>query len=235
MTQLLSLQEFLFGSTRLTGQLNQMAEAMATGANDATVFGGRTTIFKPGLKGYRATASGFWAATEDLALENNLVVEDIPISILLTDGTAGTPARSHKAMLAQLTRGPGQVGQLLPLSIEMAAMGGPVRGTVLHNASASGNVTGTAFQLGAVGATQFLYGIIHVFSGTGSFDVLIQSDNAQGFGSPTTRITFTNVPTGTPATYQWATPVAGAITDDWWRISATNPNTRDFAVIAAIQ
>lgn len=233
-TQLVAQQAVLFGGYRFTAQTRAIAEAMETARLDATVLGGTSKLEEPGLLGYGVSGSGFWESTTDKGLQGYKRTRNVPISIGLTDGTAGTPARSVKAMRGQwnLT---GRVGELFGVDFEFAAMDAPASGTILHHASASGNVTGTAFQVGAVGATQFLRGVLHVFSGTGSFDVLIQSDSAEAFTTPTTRITFANVATGTPITYEWATPIAGAITDDWWRISATNPNTRDFAVIMAIE
>jgi hypothetical protein len=42
------------------------------------------------------------------------------------------------------------------------------------------------------------------------------------------------VGTGTPVASEWAT-YAGPQTDTWWRVVATNPNTRNFTVAAGIQ
>jgi hypothetical protein len=233
---LIALQEVLFAGYRFTPQVNEIGEAMTTESLDATTLGNTTRLMEPGLKGYGFSGGGLWASpTPDANVYDNLRTRNVPVSLLLTDGTAGTKARSHKATVAQWQIGPAAVGELLPVKFGFGAMAAPVNGNVLYNASATGNVTGTAFQLGAVSATQFLYGILHVFSGTGSFIGLIQSDNAEGFPSPTTRLTFATVATGTPSASEWAVPIGGAITDDWWRISVTNPNTRDFAIVAAIQ
>jgi hypothetical protein len=51
--------------------------------------------------------------------------------------------------------------------------------------------------------------------------------------SPTTRVTFSQA---TGRTSQWATPVAGAITDDWWDISWTIGGTGgpDFTFVAVV-
>ncbi len=53
---------------------------------------------------------------------------------------------------------------------------------------------------------------------TPTLDVTIESDDGVGMGSPTTRINFAQA---TAIGAQWATPVAGAIADDWWRVAYT--------------
>lgn len=230
-------RQILFGGWDLSAQHTANAEAAMTEELDATAYGDTTVLHEPGLKAFGLSGEGFWNGGDDeidYVLMGQQQARNVPVSFLLTDGSVGSPTRSFKSMIGSYEFGAGH-GELLKLSYDLGVMDVPVRGTVLYNASASGNVNGTAVQLGAVGATQYLYGILHVFSGTGSFIVKIQSDNAEGMGSPTDRITFATVATGTPRTYEWATPVAGSITDDWWRITATNPNTRDWAVIAAIR
>lgn len=227
-------QEILLAGTRFTAQTNAIAEAMSTAELDATVYGNDTVIHAPGLKGYGVSLNGFWNPAEDKVIDDNWRGRNIPFSLLVTNGLAGTPARSFKSMWAKYELG-GKIGELVKASLDMGAMDAPVYGSVLHNASATGNVTGTAFELGAIEATESLYGILHVFSGTGSFVVKIQSASDEAFTSPNDRITFATIATGTPTGSEWAKLGPGAITDTWWRAVATNPNTRDFAVIAAIQ
>jgi hypothetical protein len=65
--------------------------------------------------------------------------------------------------------------------------------------------------------------------------VLVQSDDNASFTSATTRISFT-AETDATAHYQWGS-VAGAITDDYWRITYTVSGTGpsfNFAVAAGI-
>ena len=231
-------QEIFFGSWDLTAQMNAFQEALETEELDASVFKNTTKIFEPGLKGYGISGEGFWAGGDD-AIDDVLFdqqrTSDIPLTIALDDGSVGSPAKSVLGMIASYQLGEAH-GNLLKVSYAVASTDSrPVRGTILHNASASGNVTGTALQLGAVSATQSVYGVLHVFSGSGSFIVKIQSSSDEAFTSPNDRITFATVATGTARTYEWSVLGPGAITDTWWRITATNPNTRDFAVIAAIR
>ena len=99
--------------------------------------------------------------------------------------------------------------------------------------TASGNSPGV--QLGAVGATEKCYAAIHCYgvSGTSTPTITfkLQSDDNSGFTSPTDRITFSDI-TAIGADFQ---SVAGAITDQYWRlnytISGTNPS---FSIHATI-
>lgn len=228
----LTEQQILFGGYRLTAQTKKIAEALRIAEKDASVFGGTTKIMEPGLKGYGFSLEGLWAATEDAGLFGYHRTRNVPITICLTDGTGGTPARSVQAMIAEHDVLEGDHGELARVGLRFGAMALPVRGAVLHNASASGNVTGTAYQLGAP-SSQTVYGVLHVFSGSGNLDVKIQSASDQAFTSPNDRITFTQVGTGTARAYQWGPTTTNG--DAWWRAVATNPSTRDFAVVVAIQ
>lgn len=234
---LVEQQEVLFAGFRFTTQTNQISESMETAELNATVLGNSTTINEPGLKGYGFSGEGFWEGGDtgmDKAIQDRFRTSDVPFSLLLDDGSVGSPCRAMQAMVGGYQIGDGAVGELLPVSFELGAMNAPVRGSVLHNSEATGNVTGTAIEEGAVSSTQTLYAALHVFSGSGQLEVDIQSDDAQGFSSPTTQLSFANVLTGTAQASEWKS-TTGAITDTWWRVSATNPATRDFAVIIAIQ
>jgi hypothetical protein len=62
-----------------------------------------------------------------------------------------------------------------------------------------------------------IYASIHVLSGTGTLDAVVESDNNSGFTTPTTRITFTQA---TGITGEWKT-LEGPVTDDYWRLNYT--------------
>lgn len=232
--QLIAEQHALVGAYRLTTQSNELAEALTTAELDSSVLGDLYELHEPGLKGYGCSLEGFWNPTEDAALFGYHRTRNVPVTFGLTTGAVGTPMRSVLAMIADHSVIEGAKGALAKVSLAFGAMDAPVLGKILHNAQASGNVTGAAVDMGAGPAGgQLVYGVLHVFSGSGNLDVLIQSATDSGFTTPNTRITFTQVPSGTPQAYQWATPVA--VGDRFWRISATNPATRDFAVVVAIQ
>ena len=225
----------------LSGQMNACALEYAADLLDETTFGQTTRINKGGIKSVVANHQGFWDAGGVTAVDPvvfaRVGLEDVPIVIGPEGGAFTARAYLFRAIHAEYAIGAGVVGELLPFSVAMEGTGGQplVRGRLLHNASATGNVTGTAVQLGSITATQFLYATLQVFSGSGSFVVIVQSAAAPDFVGATTRITFATVGAGVAVASEWATPVPGPITDTSWRVFATNPATRNFAVAVGIQ
>lgn len=102
-----------------------------------------------------------------------------------------------------------------------------VRGQSAHASgvprTATGN--GTALELGAVGATQFMYANLHVLgvSGTSTptITVNVQSDDNSGFSSATTRGSFA----AKTAVGGEQIRIAGPFTDTWWRVNWTITGT----------
>lgn len=117
----------------------------------------------------------------------------------------------------------GSVGDLATGSISGSSSTGPVvRGQLLHpsNVSRTSSSSGTGRQLGAVAAGQRVYAALHVISASGTsptLDVKVQSDDNAGFTSPTDRITFTQATGRTSELLS----LAGAVTDDYWRVTYT--------------
>lgn len=233
--QLIAEQEIFFGGYRFTSQANALAESLSIAALDASVLGNDTMIHEPGLKGYGSSLEGFYNPAEDLAAFGYHRTRNVPITFALTDGSVGSPMRTVLAMIADHSIIEGARGELAKLALAFAAMDAPVLGKVLHNAEASGNVTGTAVDVtgAAPQAGQSIYAALHVFSGSGDLDVIVESDDNSGMTSPTTRFTFAQVGTATAQAYEWAAPITTG--ERYWRVSATNPATRDFAVVLAIQ
>jgi len=156
-----------------------------------------------------------------------IVSAGVPMTIA-PEPTIGGPAYSFLSQNVEYVWG-GSVGDLGKFSVKSETVGiRMVRGHILENGAAARIVTanGTAFELGAVGATKYLYGAIHVIAAAtavgDTLAVIIESDDVENFGgTPSTRITFTTVLGNGGVTYQWATPVAGEITDTWWRTAWT--------------
>jgi hypothetical protein len=122
-----------------------------------------------------------------------------------------------------------------------SSTGPVVRGTLLHpsNVSRTSTSTGTGRQLGAVVAGKSMYAALHVISASGTnptLAVILQSDDNAGFTTATSRITFSTATAS--ANRAQLSSVAGAITDDYWRISytigGTSTPTFAFAVTAGI-
>ncbi len=117
----------------------------------------------------------------------------------------------------------GELGQLSPMKLTGVGRDayGLVRGVLLKKqgaVSATGAI-GTGVQVGAVSASQFLYSTFHLL-GTAATTItaVVESAAASNFAGATTRITFGPL---TAVGGSWATRVAGAITDTWWRVRVT--------------
>jgi hypothetical protein len=208
-----------------------------------------TTLASAGWKEVAAGLRSFqWASQGFLEYGPNTVDEQLTLAAIaqthpvtvLPDGQAdGAVAYIANALILGTKIQPGPVGELH--TYDLRAVGrdaGIARGLVLHPRATARTVSGTgvARQLGAVSATQRLWAALHVPAASGttpSLTVRVQSDDNAGFTSPTDRITFT---AAAGRTAQMSS-VAGAITDQWWRVTwtvtGTTPSFR-FSVAAGI-
>lgn len=201
---------------------------------------GWTTV-TPGLKTGTVSLEfmqDFADGSVDQTLWANFGASNV-VRSLVTASADGSAAYTMRGIALQYTPLTGQVGDLAMGSIQSTVSNGPlVRGVLLHpsNVTRSSSSSGTGRQIGAVSSTQTLYAALHVISATGTsptLDVKVQSDDNSGFTSATDRITFTQA---TSVGAQWDS-VAGAVTDDYWRITYTVGGTTPgfaFAVVAGI-
>lgn len=212
-------------------------------ALDKTTFGQTTRVHTGGLYAVDLKGQGFvnygTGEIEDV-LRSIQAVADVPLSVMAEGGDAGERAYFTRILTASTKTLGGTVGDLH--GFEWAAKGSAgqplVPGTVFAAKAARGSSSnsGTALQLGAVGASQRVYAALHVFAASGTtptLDVTVKSDNGVGFGTPITQLTFTQA-TGVTSE---VTSAAGAITDDYWRVDWTVGGTTPsftFAVVVGI-
>lgn len=215
----------------VSGDHREMSLELAADEKDETAFGDSTHIRASGtLKVVTFGASGFWEGGDgniDDTLFDNIGAANKMLTCSADGGSDGETAYSFLSQLGEYVPGT-EVGEVLPFTLSAGTMSNCVQGTILHpKTSRTSSSTGTARNLGAVGATQSLYAGLHVFSASGTLDVTIESDAADDFsGGETTRVTFAQA---TAATSEWATPVSGPITDTWFRINYTiGGGTPDF-------
>lgn len=195
-----------------------------------------------GLKSGSVDISGFMQDVADGSVDATLwpLLGAAGTVKSITIGTAdGSPGYLLKSIPLTYTPIAGAVGELATGSISGSSSTGPVvRGTLLHPSSTArtSSASGTGRQLGAVTATQSIYASLHVIAASGgspTLDVKVQSDDNAGFTTPTDRITFTQA---TGRTSQLSS-LAGAVTDDYWRITYTiggSTPSFEFAVVAGI-
>ncbi|HHH26950.1 MAG TPA: hypothetical protein ENK57_01185 [Polyangiaceae bacterium] len=126
----------------------------------------------------------------------------------------------------------GQIGELAKVELAGTTTGDLVRATLLNSAdttqTSDGN--GSAQQVGAVASDELAVAVFHVLEISGTLTVTVDSDDASGMASPTTRFTF-NAATS-PGAQRLV--LSGPVTDDWWRASWTLTGSAKFAVMIGI-
>lgn len=209
------------GAYDYTGQSNT-AQLNATGANlDKTTFrSGGWNEGAMGLKTVDFQVAGFWPPDASSAGFDQIGSAN-EVHTLASSETEGEPCDMWQGVRynPQLF---GDVGVLAPYSVSSYGDDGlgVVRGALLKEmatVSATG-ATGTAVQLGAVAAGQYLYATFHVFTAATTITAVLESDNASNFPTAATQITFGPY---TTTGGRWGVRVAGPITDDWYRFRIT--------------
>jgi hypothetical protein len=226
----------------LTGYSNKVGLKYSANILDDTVFGADSKSRVAGLKDVQMEGSGFFEANADSdasddAVNAKFAVADTLLTLGPTGGAAGEVGFFFKSLLAEYAPG-AAVGELFAFDINAGGCDLLCRGTFMENGAKTSTANGTARQLGAVTADQKVYAGLHIVAVSGTnptLDLTIESDDAEAFTDPTTKITFSQK---TAIGAEYATPVAGEIDDDWWRaawtIGGTDPSFT-VVVIVAIQ
>lgn len=224
------------GGCNMSADLNQIGISLSAAMLNDTAFGDTYESNSAGLMTTSIDMTGFWNALAgnpdgpDNTAFTNIGSDDKLLSVFADGLTEGTSTDKGYALLTTTsTYTPFsniKVGDLLAFSLKAESRGTPLIRAVPLKDGTSAMVTstanGTKYAVGAVSATQYLYAGLHVLAYQGTsptLDVVIQSDADGGAGGETTRITFTQVAGATGA--QYATRVAGAITDTYWRANWT--------------
>lgn len=215
----------------LTGNSNKVALKYSADILEDTVFGAASKSRLCGLKNVELDMGGFWEAgvgKVDTLANSNLALPNKTITLGPTGAAQGEPVFSFQSVLADYQAG-AQVGELLPFDFKAQGSDqyGLIKGTVLENGTKTSSASGTARLLGAVGATQRPYFILHVLALSGTnpeLTLYLEHDDNASFTSPTI-----TSQTGILAVGGYFSPgIQGAITDTYWRVrwvlSGTNPS-----------
>lgn len=152
-----------------------------------------------------------------------------PYTVCPTDSVVGALAYFTNGLRADYKIGDA-VGEIAPWSGTVKSAWPLVRGQIAHppGLARTATGTGTALQLGAIPAGKRLYAALHVLSAAGttpSITARIESDDAAGFTTPTTRLTFA---AATGPGGQILRGDGTAVTDTYyrvaWTISGTTPS-----------
>jgi len=162
-----------------------------------------------------------------------------PWTVCPQDAVVGNLAYLTNALRCDYKLGDA-VGEVAPWTGTAKSSWPVVRGQIGHppGLARTATGTGTALQLGAIPAGKRLYAALHVLSAAGttpSITVRIESDDAVGFASPTTQLTFA---AATGPGGQILRGDGTAVTDTQyrvaWTISGTTPSFM-FAVSLGIR
>ena len=239
-TQVLRQSKLWIRGYDFSGDMNSMSLEYGAELQDDTVFGDDTRSRKGGLKTVAFSHAGFWNADgtdepDDILFARVGLGSDV-MTVAPETGAAGEAAYILNAITGEYNVG-AAVGEMLGFTVTGESQSNLVRGTIIHNASQTSTGSGSEYEVGAVASGEYLYAALHVLSVSGTdptLTVKVQSD-ATGFASATDRITFTEA---TAVGAQWATPVAGAIADDFWRVNytvgGTDTPTFEFVVTIGI-
>jgi len=227
------IDEFDFNAVLVSAEItidNDLGEVTAFNDTDAT--------FVEGKAGVTASLAGLWSLTSpsfDPQMFTDIVTPQ-QVGIyprgVATDALRGF---EFEGVLTEQPRG-STTDSAISLNLTYEGKNNLVRTYVMDkdtSLSASGNTS--AIQVGAVSATQEIYGVIRAFSvsgGPGTLDIVIASDDVEGFGgTPETQLTFTQLSAvGEEVKFSGA----GAITDDWWRVEYTVAGGGTWSVLVTL-
>ena len=191
------------------------------GLSPCTAFSDGAETFVEGKPKTNITLNGLFQATEDAEMFADLgLTTDNLLAIspgAMADGGIVWVTKAHLTADAI----PSPVGGAVALNCSWGGSDPLGDGTILErDTNITATVTGTAYNLGEVLATQKIVATVHAIAAAGgTLDVTIESDAAEGFGTPTTQInTFTQITTTEGAELK---EKDGAIADTWWRAVCT--------------
>lgn len=228
----------------LTGRTNDVELKVSADALDVTCFGATTKARISGLRDSSLSASGYLdlSATTPTydATTHNFVATDALAAVMPLGATAGEVGYFGTQLAGTYDRF-GAVGEVNPFSLELEGNGVMARGTIMAASAGTTTLTtgtGSIVQLGATTSAQSVYCQLHVVSiggtSTPTITVTVKSAALVGFGSPTTRASFTARTT----VGAQRIVVAGPVTDQFWRVdytvSGTTP-TFGFVTLVGIQ
>ncbi|MBU1067474.1 hypothetical protein KKE60_06780 [Patescibacteria group bacterium] len=226
----------LVGGYDLSAKHKMVKLGLSKDTPEKTQFTETTKTRASGLHDAEFAGEGYWEAgttgEPDTVLYPLVGTSNTLITLCAPSNAVGNIAYSAQAGLFQYSPG-ANIGEVFGYSwsgyVDTARV---VRGIILGTGAKTSTGNGAATLIGALGANQELYAILHVTAVSGTdtptITVKIQSDDAVGFAAPTDRVTFT---AKTAIGTQWATKIDGdvsPITDTYWRaqwtVSGTNPS-----------
>jgi hypothetical protein len=220
----------------ISSDFNSVVIARLRNELDNTTFG--TSGFKARMNGLGdgvfslAGLMDIASGGQDEIINSKMALTDVPILVTLNGAVDFDRCKFGVIQQGEYQCG-GNVGGRAEFSVNGRISSNVLTdGNIMAVGAKTGTFNGTARQLGAVTASQRIYAAIHATAKSAFTSAVfkLQSDDNSGFSSPTDRITFTTI---TDLTSQF-TSLAGAITDDYWRIICSSFTGTSLTVYTAV-
>ena len=219
------VDEFLFDD-----ETNGVEIDIDNGLGDVTAFADTDATFVEGKAGFTLGINGLWSTASenyDGEMFTDLTAADRRVGIYPNAATAGE--RGYEGA-TNISAAPRVSETESAIALNVTWRGDTPLGrswSLMRNTGqGSGTTNGTAYQAGAVTASQTIVGVLRCMGSSGgvdrTLDVTIQSASDEAFTTPNTRLTFTQITT--VAAFEVQT-LAGANTDTWWRARAVVAGT----------
>lgn len=231
--------KILYEGFDISGLLNSVALAHSSDLQDGSTFAQTTRVMVPGVMDSNVEVNGFHDDTVDPLIFEGVGKVTPPVDVLSLSPDGGNPGDVSYSMdvdVANYSPG-GNYGEIFGFSSTFQGHGPLIRGTLLQNGAETVTGVGTERVIGTLSAQEGLWAALHVFGIIGSgvtIDVKITSD-VTGFGSPTDRITFTQVTDSTGVGAEFI-KLDGPITPDdefraEWTITGASPSFSIFVTV----
>ena len=231
--------KILYQGFDISGLLNSVALSQSSDLQDGSTFAQTTRVMVPGIMDSNVEVNGFHDDTVDPLIFEGVGKVFPPADVLSLSPDGGSPGDVSYSMdvdVASYSPG-GNYGEILGFTTTYQGHGPLIRGTLLENSVKTTSGVGTERVIGTLSALEGLWAALHVFGIVGTsitIDVKITSD-VTGFGSPTDRITFTQVTDSTGVGAQFK-KIVGPITPDdefrvEWTITGSSPSFSIFVTL----
>lgn len=222
--QVLLNTQIVVGSFDITSFADMISVTESESTVEQTTFGsGGFRVVAPAISEYAIGIEGFsdFSATGTAtAFGNTALGTQYGYMINPTGGTtAGEVSQFGRGILSSYTPFGGSVGDSARFTHAISPDYKQLNGVLLAPLVSRGAFTGSVVTTAGPSATQSVWVALNITAASGTnLAVTVQSASTVGFASPTTRFTFSTV-----SAVGWQRPaaVSGAITDGFWRVSAT--------------
>lgn len=227
-----------------SGVMNSVDISIENPLAEVTAYADVHSVFVEGKPGFTIDVNGLWSPSSpayDSEIFADLTSQTRQLGIY--PETPTTPGSRGFEATTMVSRSPTVADHETVVGLNVTWRGETplVESWLMYKNTAVGaSENGTAYQVGALSATQQMVAVLRLLAppggaGNNTCDVVVASDPIQGFTTATSRIAFTQLNQASVALFEKKT-VNGAITDTWWRIQVTiaGDGSRTFNLLVAI-